>query len=456
MTARRRPTVLPGLAGSAVASRALIALALLILVELVVANVLNLLPQVVAIDFYQYWAVGAAPRLTSQPLGSPYTDHRTYTEVVRAYAERSNETRLTVNGRVLGPTGFTATPLAYLLFAALPADYGVAVTFYQLLALVLFASSVVVLGVLNGHRIEWVVCLALLMVLASGPFLADWRLGNIGSAQLAALALLLYLAVRLPREPAAPVRGAVVLAGLTVLAIVKPNVALLAMAMAAHLWAGRGTRLFGIAVVAAALAAAIAVIIPCVYFGSWTIWPEWYWTVFGRSPYTLARPSSGGNYSPPLLIARALGLDVWWVGAAIAAMLGLSLVAVVLLSGPPRTRGWATFRDAPRRVFGDPQLAMAIGVTLTVALPLLVWYHYHVLVLIPGLWLLSAPAGSRSLALCGGVALALSSGVLNVLFLPLGWTGVAAGAAALTFVPLWAGILLHLHASGAGGPTGDQ
>ena len=93
---------------------------------------------------------------------------------------------------------------------------------------------------------------------------------------------------------------------------------------------------------------------------------------------------------------------------------------------------------------------MAIGVTLTIALPPLVWYHYYLIALIPGLWLLNASSGSRYVPLCGLAALGLTSGLLNVVFLPLGWTSAAAGAAALGWVPLWAGILLRL------GSTGDQ
>lgn len=46
------------------ASRAIIALIVLVLVQLVVAQSINLFPRVVAIDFYQYWGVAAARRLS--------------------------------------------------------------------------------------------------------------------------------------------------------------------------------------------------------------------------------------------------------------------------------------------------------------------------------------------------------------------------------------------------------
>ena len=142
-------------------------------------------------------------------------------------------------------------------------------------------------------------CLAFLLALGSGPLSSDLRLGNLGCVQLAALSVLLYVAARARRARPATALGSLLLTGLTLLVLVKPNLALVAVIMAAHLWLVHGTRLFAIAAASAACAAAVAVIGSCLYFGSWTIWPEWYRTVFGRNPYALARSSAGGNYSTP-------------------------------------------------------------------------------------------------------------------------------------------------------------
>ena len=57
--------------------------------------------------------------------------------------------------------------------------------------------------------------------------------------------------------------------------------------------------------------------------------------------------------------------------------------------------------------------------------------------------------GARPQQFCGLGALVLSSGQLNVLFLPLGWTGAVAAGAALSWVPLWGGILLRLRSTDA-------
>jgi hypothetical protein len=438
-------------------SRWVIALILLILVQLIVAQSLNLFPRLIAIDFYQYWAVAAAPRLSAEPLASPYVDYRKYHEVLREYVERSGVTRLTLDGRVLGPSGFTGTPLVYVLFGVFPADYERALILYHVLQLLLFLGAIILLGVIYHYETFPLFCLAFLLVLGSGPLSSDLRLGNIGCFQLAALTVALYFADRLPRVSQPTLHGCAILAGLTLLAFVKPNVALVVMIMAVHLWLTRGTRSFAIAVVPAGLSAAAAVIVPCVYFRSWTVWQEWYRAifpvsrgnpVFGRNPYILARPPTAGNYSTALLISRWLHVDVVMVAAVIAALLGISLIVAVGVAVVGAESGWTMVRAAVRRVFGDAQLAMAMGVTLTVALPQLVWYHYYLIALIPGLWLLNASSGSRYLPFCGLASLVLGSGLLNVLFLPLGWTAVVSGAAALSWVPLWAGIVLRLQSPG--------
>lgn len=431
-----------------VTSRSAVALIFLILVQLIVAQSLNLFPRLIAIDFYQYWSVAAAPRLSAEPLGSPYVDYRKYHEVVKEYAARSGLAQLTLDGRVLGPSDFTGTPLVYMLFGVFPADYGHALTLYHVLQLLLFLGAIILLGVVYRYQTFPLFCLAFLLVLGSGPLSSDLRLGNLGCIQLAALTAVLYFADRLPRVSRPTLHACAVLAGLTLLAFVKPNVALVVMIMAAHLWLTRGTRSFVLVALSAGLSAAGAVIAPCIYFRSWTIWQEWYRVVFGRNPYALARAPTGGNYSTAVLISRWLKVDLWTVAAVIAALLGISLIVAVAVSVMSAGRAWTMVRAAARRVFGDAQLAMAMGITLTVALPHLVWYHYYLIALIPGLWLLSASSGSRYLPLCGLASLVLGSGLLNVLFLPLGWTAAVSGAAALSWVPLWAGILLRLQSPG--------
>jgi hypothetical protein len=101
-------------------------------------------------------------------------------------------------------------------------------------------------------------------------------------------------------------------------------------------------------------------------------------------------------------------------------------------------------RAALARMLGDPHLTTAIGVTLTIALPPLVWYHYYILVLAPALWLLNVRSGSSSARLWGLAALVLSAGLPASLLVLLGWSAAGHMCAALSWVALWGGVLLRL------------
>jgi hypothetical protein len=423
-------------------------LTVLILLQLVTAQGLNLFPRVMAIDFFGYWRVAAARRLSDQDLGSPYRDRFRYRRVLTDAAERTDDPKLREVGKSVVKPQSTGSPLIYVLFAALPASYTRAVFVFNTLQVLLFVVAVVVLGLVYRYPPFSILCLGLLLVLGSGPLFADLRVGNVGCFQLVALAALLAIADRLRRDPHV-VLGGLLLAGLTVLALAKPNVALVAVVMGLHLWVAYGTRFFAITAVPAAVAGAVAVIVPCLVFGSWTVWREWYFGVFGRRPLAMARSAGSGNYSTARLFSIWLGVDLWTVAAVVAAGLALSMLAVLAwsLMADARMRA-APVRGVLTRLFRDPHLAMAIGVTVSLALPHLVWYHYFLLAIIPSLWLMSGQAGPRHAPLWGLGAFALSSGLLNVIFLPLGWTNVAIAAAALSWTLLWVGILLRVAPAG--------
>jgi hypothetical protein len=449
---RRRESPARGLGGVPGAA-VVAALIVVILVQLVVGWAIGLFPRLTAIDFYQYWGVSAALRLSGHTLGGPYRNQQQYRSVLRDFATQSDQSKLAAVSQAMPRPSFTATPFLYTLFGALPADYTRAIGLFQALQVVLFLTAVFLLGMIYRFQIFPLTCLALLLLVNSGPLYADLRVGNLGSLQFAALTALLVLADRLQHAARATLLGGVVLTGLVLLFLAKPNVALVIPMMVAHLWLRRGSRFLAIAAVPAALFGAAAVVIPQVYFRSWTVWREWYDFVYGHNPSGLVRPAAGGNYSTSLLLARWIQADVGTAAGVIAAVLSVSLIVVMVVS--VRTeRASARLRHALEGVFGDVRLAMAIGITLTIALPPLYWYHYNVIALIPGLWFLSASSGSRSLRLCGLAALVLSAGLLNTLFRPLGWDGAVEVSAALSWIPLWAAILLRLASTGAQKPVG--
>ena len=429
-------------------ARALDALVVVILVQFVVGWASGLFPRLTAIDFYQYWGVSVALRASDHALGGPYTNRQQYHAVLRDLAAQSDQPKLAAVSRAMPRPSFTATPLLYMLFGTLPAHYARAVALFQTLQVVLFLTGVILLGRLYRFQLFALFCLALLLLVSSGPLFADLRVGNLGSLQFAALTALLVLAVRLPNAARPTVLGGVVLTGLVLLLLAKPNVVLIMPLMVGHLWLRHGSRFLAVVAVPALVLGAAAVLVSQLYFHSWTVWLEWYEFVYGRNPSSLARPSDIGNYSTSLLFARSIHVDVWTAAVVIAVVLSASIIAVIVAS-TPTARATALLHRVLVGVFGDARLAMGIGITLTIALPPLCWYHYHVIALIPGLWLLSVASGSSYPRLCGLAALILSSGLLNTLFLPLGWKGAAEFTATLSWVPLWAGILPQLAAAGA-------
>jgi hypothetical protein len=429
--------------------RAVAVFIILVLVYLVVVHAVSLSAQMIPIDFYQYWGASAARRLSTEELGSPYREARRYGAVLLEAAGRSGQPMFERVSQYATPPNFTATPLAYTLLALLPASYTPASLLHFSLQIVFFVAAVIVVGTAYRYPTFPLISLALLLVLGAGPLNSDLRLGNLGCLQFIALAILLALADRVRDARSSAALGGIVLSGMTLLVLIKPNVGLVLVFMALHLWVVRGTRFLLMAAWPAVLCGSAAVILSSLHFGSWTVWQEWYdaalsLTRVGRRPGTGGHLTRG-NYSTAVLLGSWLNLTAWMSASLIAVALVTSALAVVGRSvlTAPGARTAAARRVLPR-VVADPHLAMAIGVTLTIALPQLVWFHYYVLALIPSLWLLNVPSTRPALRWWGLAALILSAGVPTGLFLLLGWNTLAHVCAALSWLAVWSGILVRL------------
>ena len=450
----RRPIRDPRLADTVfVTPRAVAAFTVLVLAYLVVVHVASLSLRIIPIDFYQYWGASAARRVSTEALGSPYREARRYGAALLDAATRSGRPMFQQVSQYATPPNFTATPFVYTLFALLPATYTEASLLYYSLQIIFFLAAVIVVGVVYRYPAFPLLCLALLLILASGPLNADLRLGNLGCLQFIALAILLALADRLRDARPSATLGGALLSGLTLLVLTKPNVALVLVCMVLHLWVARGTRFLLMAAWPAVLCGGAAVILSSLHFGSWTVWQEWSATALGLStvgshPSTVERHLTRGNYSTPLLLGSWLHLSSWASASLIAVGLATSTLAVVgrsvLAEASARA---APIRAALARALGDPHLAMAVGITLTIALPPLVWFHYYVIALIPSLWLLNVPSTRPAVRWCGLVALVLSSGLPSGLFLSLAWNTAGHVCAALSWLALWAGVLVRLSES---------
>lgn len=431
-------------------------LILLILGSLALSQSAAHISRVVGMDFYQYWGVPVAMRLTGHTLGSPYRDGQRYVETLKAYAATVTDAKLKAASGFWGGPDFAASPLLYTAFTLVSTDYTVAVQTFQALQLVFFLGAFLLLGALYRFDPFHLLCLAFLCVLFYQPLLSDLRVANLGCFQLIGLTGLLFLGGAIARAPFFLRRaglGALFLAALAMLTLCKPNVALISALLAVHLGVRHGRRLFVAAALTAVIAAALLLILPCLYFGSWTVWREWYDFVYGSNAHMLVRRVADGNFSTAVLLSSWLGLDVYAVSLVLLGLLAASPIVAAgwsRIAGPPAgSSGGQAAVAALRRVFEDARLALGIGIVLTMAISPLYWLHYYVLLLIPALWLLNAPARSGYVPGLAALAVLMSSGILEFVFRLLQWPGAIPASIALSWLPLWGAVLLHMSSPGA-------
>ena len=408
--------------------------------------------EAIGIDFYHFWGVPVAMRLTGHTLGSPYTQGPRYSEVLKQYAATANQPKLTAAARFWTGPDFTASPLLYTAFAVVSSDYAASLQAFQVIQMLSFVAACLLLGHLYRVGVFHLLCFTLLCFVFYQPLLSDLRVANLGCLQFLYLTVVLYLASALPRVSAFGRRAglaAALLAALAVLTLCKPNVALISVLMTMHLLVRHGRRLFLIAAVPAAVVAAAALGLASLYFHSWTVWREWYRFVYGSNAYMLVRPVTQGNYSTAVLLSSWIGVDVYVAGVVLAALLGLSLIVASVRGGPSWSPA-ALWRNTLTCVFEDPRVALAIGVLVTVAVSPVYWLHYYVVALIPSLWFLNASRFARSRGTLAAVAVVMSSGLLGVLLWALRWPGAVPSTIALSWLPLWCALLVGIHAPESG------
>ena len=141
------------------------------------------------IDFCQSWGVSKAKQWSGGQLRSPYVDTTKYAEVLNAHADGSRDLRFRranqINKKLYqNKLALLGTPLYYLIFSFLPQYYSLAFGIFQVLQVILFITSVVMLN--SGRHEYWLglLSLALLLVVVYEPLLSDLRVGNINSFQL--------------------------------------------------------------------------------------------------------------------------------------------------------------------------------------------------------------------------------------------------------------------------------
>lgn len=411
----------------------------------------------IGIDFYQFWGVPVAMRVSGHVLGPPYTDGRRYQQVLEAHAAGANQPALRAAQRFWSGPDFAGSPLLYVAFTPVSNDYALSLRLFQMLQVLAFLGACLFLGHLYRLDPFSSVCFALVGLLFYQPLLSDLRVANLGCVQLAILAASLGLASTLPRVTSFARRAALaalLLVVVVVLTLCKPNIVLVGAFLSLHLARRHGPRLFVVAAVPALLAAAVAFVVPCLYFGTWTVWGQWYHFVYGANPRMLVRPIANGNYSTPLLLSSWFGGNVSTIAGVLFVLLGVSLALVVKRRRETTASraAWAFVRGVVARCVDDPRAALALPIVLTIGTSPLSWVHYDVLLLIPSLWLLTLASAPTVVGALAFLSVVMSAGLAGLALWALGWTDAMPSTITLSWVPLWAALVIALRGSDADVP----
>lgn len=420
-------------------------LIVVMLAALAVSQSIGRFGETIGVDFYHLWGVPVARRLSDRPLGSPYREGERYYAVLRQHGAAANQPKLNAVQRFWRTPDFTGSPLLYTVTAVVSSDYTFSLTVFRTVQVLSFVAACVLLGFLFRFDPFSLLCLALIFLMGYQPVLSDLRVANVGCLQLAALAGLMGLASVLARLRSFVRRAgleALLLTGLVAVTLCKPNVVLVSALLALHLAVRHGGRLFAVAAAGAAVGTGLLLLVPCLYFGSWTVWQEWYQFVYGTNPDMLVRPIAHGNYSTPLLASSAVGGSATVIGFVLLALLVASLV-VTLVWQRGRLGALDAARAAARRFLDDPRPPVATGVVLTAATSPLFWAHYHVLLILPSLWLLDM-ASPRAVPLLAAASVVMTAGVAGMLLWAIGWTDAMPVTIILGWIPLWAALLIRL------------
>jgi hypothetical protein len=305
-----------------------------------------------------------------------------------------------------------------------------------------------VLGYLCGIDLFSASCLALASLIAYQPFVSDLRVANLGSLQFALFVGVLAWS-RALRDSTGNGRrilaGAALLAALAAFTLFKPNVALIAALLAAHLAIRhRPKRMLPAAAIALGVAA-LLVILSSLYFGTWDVWKDWYSFVYGSNAQMLVRSIGDGNYSTVAMLSAGVGASVFGTAFVIMALLvgSLAVAATTARNAAGERIGW---RAALARVGDEPELAACVGVTLTLAASPLLWIHYYIIALVPCVWLLVARPAAPWVARLAAACIVLTSGVPGLLLGWVGWETAMPVTTALSWLPLWIATLMAINA----------
>lgn len=391
------------------------------------------------IDLFRYWAIPLVHRTDNVNLGSPYTAVAEYTRALHTHLAKRADPALSRAAHAALPFDLTATPLLYYLQGLAPANYWRYLQGYRITQIAGFCAAVALIAGLCSGRWGLACVFACLATAASDPLLLDVNVGNTNAHQALLLSCVVAIAAR--RGPMTVAAHGAVALMLVALVLYKPTVALGAALLAcAHLQpmspSGRATWLL-----AATASVGPFVLLPCIFFGTGTVWADWL-AELTSAGNRISYPLSAGNVSTVSYLAERMDTPVTTVIVTMGCLLLTSLIACVATRLPSSAR-----RIEPA-MNQTVHIATGLGLVAMVAMSPLVWNHYLILLLPPIAYLLFHDDVPRPAAWSALLGLIFSIGIGRRLFqmqtgLPATWVPLSS---MLAWLPVWLALLLNTRA----------
>ena len=375
------------------------------------------------VDFYQFWVVGQAMHRPGLNVYSDDARRELGAEFLKSASGSSSPRQIAA--AAFRPTLETySSPFLYAVFRVFSSGwYEIDLDRYRGILIAGMVFSIVMFTRLLNQ--SWNITSIAIgwTCLWFAPFSADMEVANVNGAQLAALAVYLWMRMRLRGPRRDLLSGA--LLGIAI--AFKPNIIfVVAMLMAYWLLNGQWRYLLysGIGVAAGAAAAVGAAAIA---FGSFFPWIEWTSAVASLPEEAIS--TEYGNFALTRVVRY------WWGGSA--EMATFTLLAILPVIGMTVRRARMRKADAFASDGEGEVLALALGCLLVVLMPRLAWLQYYILTIPAILLLLGRPSslpGWRSAALIRYVLLAVVLGTLRIRPVPSVRTVLSANAHAVVVV----------------------
>jgi hypothetical protein len=325
--------------------------------------------QGVAIDYYQFWAIGSAAEVL--PGESIYTlaNGERLARILFERAAQIESPALRAAARFRAQRiDAASTPFFYACFRAVrTGDYDTDLRRFRLGSLVAFVLATLLIGPLVGCTPTTTLAALAFFLWAFPPLRFNLSEGNVNAVQLVMMALLLWMR----RDPDSTWRTVAAGCLLSLAVLFKPNLAMVAVLLVLGWGFLKRKRNLVQAALGIALGIAIALAASALLFGTTASWGNWFEAV-RHLDRDFAVGVDLGNLGGARLVGDALG----WDPTVLLLIILVGIVAGQLLLG---RRALANARASVPFVRKVDSLLIALGPAVAILGTAIAWPHYAIL-----------------------------------------------------------------------------